>query len=51
MSMGVGVVFLAISSFLLAAAQVNTESWIGCIGVCVGVVTMSFLPMRFVFTT
>lgn len=51
MSMGAGVVFLAISTILLAAAQVNTEAWIGCIGVCVGVVAISFLPMRFVFTT
>jgi hypothetical protein len=49
-SMAVGVVFLAISTILLAAASANTVGsavWVTCVGVLVGIMILSFLPLRY----
>ncbi len=49
-SMAVGVIFLATSTILLAAASSNTVGsavWVTCISVLLGIMILSFLPLRY----
>ena len=49
-SMAVGVVFLAISTIFLAAASSNTVGsavWVTCVSVLIGIMVLSFLPLRY----